>query len=142
MLEVGVFNPSFVNEEYTKWIKELSGYYYANEQPPKEKEIIFDEEWGKFTLNWKVLYSSYLTKIYGYKDQEEVRQMYQPLAESWNRVLSRVKGGKDMTKDNLEKIKAIKDWGFDYEEIIEKLKVNWEKEKEQKEADLEIELKG
>jgi hypothetical protein len=122
MLEIGVFNPSFVNEEYEKWVKEFSSYWNAGEIPPKEKEIVFDEEWGRFSINWKVLYSQYLTKIYGYKDQEEVRRIFEPLVESWNRVLGRVKKGENITKNNIEKIKEIKDWGFTYEEIIEKLK--------------------
>jgi hypothetical protein len=124
LLEVGVFNPSFVNQEYEKFVKEFSNYYFNNEQPPKEKEIVFDEEWGKFDVNWKVLYSQYLTKIYGYKDQEEVRKLFSPLVESWNRVLGRVKNKKEMTKDNLTKIKEMKDWGFNPDEIIEKLKVS------------------
>jgi hypothetical protein len=29
-----------------------------------------------------------------------------------------------MTKDNLEKIKEMKDWGFNPDEIIEKLKIS------------------
>lgn len=117
LLEIGVFNPSFVNDEYKKWVVEFSNYFKNNELPPKEKEIIFDEEWGKFTINWRVMYSSYLTKIYGYKNQEEVRELFTPLVESWNRVLSRVKNEKDLTKDNLKKIKEMEKLGYQFEKI-------------------------
>lgn len=121
MLEVGVFNPSFVNEEYEKFVKEISQYYFSNEMPPKEKEIIFDDEWGKFSLNWRVLYSRYLTKVYGYKDQEEVRKKFEPLVSRWNRVLSRIKNKKNITKNNLKALDEIKGFGFNIDEVIEKI---------------------
>jgi hypothetical protein len=124
LLELGVFNPSSATEELERFVKEFSNYWFNNIEPPKEKEIIFDEEWGRFSLNWKVVYSQYLTKIYGYKDRTEVENIFKPLVEKWNRVLGRVKQSKEMTKNNLEAIKEIKDWGFDYERIIEKLKVS------------------
>lgn len=136
LLEVGVFNPSFVNDDYEKFVREISKYYFENKQPPKEKEIIFDDEWGKFTVNWKVIYSPYLTKVYGYKDREEVESKFRPLAERWNRVLGRVKNKKDMTKNNLEAIKEIEGFGYDWREILEKVKIkedNLEAE-EEKEA--------
>lgn len=117
LLELGVFNPSVVNEEYEKFIKEFSAYWNTGQEPPKEKEIVFDEEWGKFVVNWKVMYSRFLTKIYGYKDQEEVRAKFEPMVASWNRVLTRIKDGKDMTKDNLEKIKEMEKWGYNLEKL-------------------------
>jgi hypothetical protein len=137
LLEVGVFNPSFVNQEYEKFVKEFSAFYFNKEQPPKEKEVVFNEEWGKFEVNWKVLYSQYLTKVYGYKDQEEVRKLFSPLVESWNRVLGRMKNKKEMTKNNLEKIKEMKDWGFNPDEIIEKIKVS---QQEDVDADIQSQL--
>jgi len=142
LLEVGVFNPSLVNEDYENYVKTISEYYFADEQPPKEKEIVFDEEWGKFTVNWKVIYSPYLTKVYGYKDRQEVENIFRPLAERWNRVLGRVKDGKDMTKNNLEAIKEIKKFGYDWEEILAKLKYNEEKENKVKKAEEEKEVIG
>lgn len=123
LLELAIFNPSSATEELERFVKEFSNYWFNDEIPPKEQEIIFDEEWGKFTLNWKVIYSLYLTKIYGYKDRTEVENIFKPLVEKWNRVLSRVKQNKEMTKQNLEAIKEIKDFGFDYNKIIELLKV-------------------
>lgn len=132
MIEVGVLNPSFVNNDYEKWVKEMSEYYLKNQEPPKEREIVFDEEWGKFSLNWYVMYSPYLTKIYGYRDQEEVRRIFEPLISKWNRVLGRVKNKKEITKNNLDVIKEIKDWGFDYEKIIEKINIDLEKEEEKR----------
>lgn len=124
LLELVVYNPSSATEELERFVREFSNYWFNNEIPPKEKEIIFDEEWGKFALNWKVIYSQYLIKIYGYKDRTEVENIFKPLVEKWNRVLGRVKQKKEMTKGNLEAIKEIKDFGFNYEEIIEKLKVS------------------
>lgn len=124
LLEVGVFNPSFVKDEYEKYVVEISKYYHLNKLPPKEKEIVFDDEWGRFAINWKVIYSPYLTKVYGYKDRTEVENKFKPLVERWNRVLGRVRAKKDMTKNNLEAIKEIEDFGFDWKEILMKIDVD------------------
>ena len=91
MLEFGVFNPSSVKKEYEKWILEFSEYFLSNKMPPKEKEIVFNEDSKKFEVNWRVLYSPYLTKIYNFKDQNEVREKFDPIVYSFNRLIKKLK---------------------------------------------------
>lgn len=117
MLEVGVENPSEVEEEYKKAIEEISGYYARHKDtpleqflikpasaddlkwtwvpleglPPLEKYIVWDNDLKKFSRNWGVEYSSYLTMLYGFQTQLEFEELVMPIVSRWNRVLSRVK---------------------------------------------------
>ena len=109
LLEIGVFNPSPIEQDYKQDITQVSKYVLANERPPLEQPIVFD---GEFSVNWKVGYSSYLTYLYGFKDQKEFDDKYKPLVERWNRVLARVSEGKEMTDNNKEAIKKMEEWGF------------------------------
>jgi len=127
MLEIGVFNPSPLEEEYRKDIEMMTGYIKRNEQPPKEKEIVFDKDFGRFSKNWKVAYSSYLTKIYGYKNQKEFDDKYVSQVSRWNRVLKRVVDKKNMTKKNLEVIKEIEKEYPDFEDKVKQMKMFKEK---------------
>ena len=115
ILEVGIFNPSSVKEEYEKWVLEFSEYFLSDKMPPKEKEIVFNEDLEKFEVNWKVLYSPYLTKIYNFKDQNEVREKFDPLVSSFNRVIKKAKNKEKLTERDLEKIEEMKKYGFDLE---------------------------
>jgi hypothetical protein len=117
LLELGVFNPSFATDELEAFVKGFSQYWFANEEPPKEKEIVFDEELNKFAVNWKIIYSPYLTKIYGYKDRTEVEDKFKPIVERWNRVLGRIRDEKDLTDNNRDALEEMKEYGFDLEKI-------------------------
>jgi hypothetical protein len=117
MIELPVFNPSVVEDEYRGEIEKISKYYYKNEMPPLEKPIEFDKDLLKFTKNWKIAYSGYLTKLYGFKDQLEFDEKYSSTAERWNRVLTRIKEDKTMTLNNKEVIKEIEKEGFNLDEI-------------------------
>lgn len=108
MLEVPVYRDSPIEEQYKKHIEEITKYHKDNVQPPLEKPIEYDEVLEKFTKNWKIAYSQYLTKLYGYKDQKEFDDKYTPIVSKWNRVLTRVKDGKDMTEKNKEVLAEIK----------------------------------
>lgn len=118
IVETGIFNPSLVEDEYKKYISDLTGFYKANQQPPLEKEIIFDEEQGSFSVNWKVMYSPYLTMIYRYKDQAEFDAKNRPLVAKYNRVLKRILENRNMTKDNLEIVKQIEKEFGDIDKIL------------------------
>jgi len=117
LLEIGVLNPSSVETDYYNDIKELTGYITSNIQPPLEQPIKFDNDFGKFSANWKVGYSSYLTKLYGLKCQKEFDDKYKPIAERWNRVLSRITESKDMTDKNKTALEEMTKAGFNIEEI-------------------------
>lgn len=127
MIEIGVFNPSSIEEEYKKDIQYMSECIFRNWQPPLEKPILFD---SKFSANWKVGYSQYLTMLYGYKDQMEFDNKYKPMIERWNRVLTRIQENKEMTNNNKEAIEEIINGGFDIEEIKCQLATNVSKTSE------------
>jgi len=119
MLEVGVFNPSPVEDDYKDYLKKLTGYVNAKEMPPLEEPIEFDEEVGRFKDNWKIKYSLYLTKLYGFKDQMAFEERYKGTAARWNRVLNRVLGGKKMTENNKGVIKEVEREFGDFEKFVE-----------------------
>lgn len=113
MIEIGIFNPSPVEEEYKKDIEQMTYFINKDERPPLENFIVFDKDFGKFSANYKVGYSQYLTMLYGLKDQFEFDNKYKPIVERWNRVLGRIEKGEKMTENNLQAIEEIKQAGFD-----------------------------
>ncbi|MFA5163788.1 MAG: hypothetical protein WC441_04725 [Patescibacteria group bacterium] len=117
LLEIGVANPSSVEDIYKMDIAEITTYIQANEKPPLEKPIVFDDEFGKFSANWKVAYSNYLTLLYGLENQFAFDSKFKPTVEKWNRVLGRVKNGDKMTDKNLEALDEISEAGFDIEQV-------------------------
>ena len=86
------------------------------------KPIVFDAGFRKFSANWKVGYSQYLTMLYGLKNQKEFDDKYKKKVESWNRVLGRIAEDKDMTKKNLGFLDEMKAEGFDVDLISEVVK--------------------
>lgn len=94
MIEIPVFNNFETEKELIGEIALLSKYFLANEQPPLEKMIVWDEDLGKFCKNFNVAYSGYLTMLYGIQDQAEFDDKYQPIALSFNRVMGRLKKAK------------------------------------------------
>lgn len=121
MFTSAVWLNSYVEKEYKDYIEEMTKYVKTNTQPPLEKPIIFDEDMGKFSKNNMIAWSPYLTKLYGLEDQNEFDEKYKSVSDGWNRVLGRLKTGKDMTKNNLEKLEQIKEAGFDIEDIKSKI---------------------
>lgn len=111
-------------ERYEKKIKDVSKAYFAKKEPNKEKEIVFEEEVCKFSKNFNVEYSSYLKRNYGFDSQGEFDDKFGNIVESWNRVLTRIKEGKELTDNNKEKVEEIKKMGFDFESIKEKINEN------------------
>ncbi len=114
LLEIGVLNPSPIEEAYKKDIEAMTGYIQNNEQPPLEKHIVWNKDFGKFSVNWKVGYSVYLTKLYGFKDQMTFDEKYKPTVERWNRVIGRINQGKELTDNNKQALEEIQkefpDW--------------------------------
>lgn len=111
--EFPVYNPSNIEDLYVKDIQEITYYVRNNERPGPEPEVIIDSSTSKFSMNFKVEYSPYLSMIYGYPDSEAYRAKYQKLVAGINRVLSRVVEGKKMTEKNkeiIEEAKKICNW--------------------------------
>jgi len=120
MLELPVFNPSLVEEEYKKDIVTMTNFLKSDELPPIEKEVVFSD--NRFSANWKIAYSNYLTKLYGYKDQKEFDDKIKGKVAQWNRTLGRCVTGKKMTELNLKVIEEIKVEFPNFDEIVNRLK--------------------
>lgn len=116
MLEYLVLNPSGVEDYYKKDIEQMTYYINSKTKPEKEKEIIFED--GRFSKNFKIAYSSYLTMLYGYKDQFEFDEKYEKIISSWNRILKRCVDESKMTKLNLEVIDEIKKTFPNFDELV------------------------
>lgn len=117
MMEFPILLGSSVEEEYKEAIERISKYHLANERPPLEDKIIFEEDMGKFARNFNVGYSGYLTMLYGFKTQQEFDDYAMPIVSRWNRVMGRVKNGDKMTEKNEIVLKEIEDAGFNLDEI-------------------------
>jgi len=122
LLEFGVYNPSPVEALYKEDIEKMTNYLKNNIEPEKEKCIVFSEEFNSFSANYKVGYSNYLTKLYGFKNQFEFDNKYKKMVSGWNRVLKRIKEGKKTTEKNSIALKEIRDNGFDIDDIVTKCK--------------------
>lgn len=135
LLEFAVFNPSDVEKGYKDEIAQLTEYYVLDTLPPLAKEIVFDDQAKKFTKNWRVEYSPYLTMLY---PQYERPDMYVDAVKGtvsrWNRVLARIKkidsGARlkpnkkypdgapmELTQANIDVIAEIKSAGWDAKEL-------------------------
>lgn len=103
-------------EAYETDIKTMTKYYNRGFNakkplelmPPKEPEVFFDDATFKFSKNWKVEYSGYLTMLYGYKTPEDYRMKWQRSCSAWNSVFKRMAKGKNMTESNVKYIAEVK----------------------------------
>lgn len=121
MAEFEIVHPNPVLEKlYRDDVEKITKYLKEGIEPPKEKEIYFDYDVLKFSDNWKVAYSNYLTMLYGYQNQKEYDDKYKPIASRFNRVLKRVVAGAKITKKNEDIIAEIKTFFPEYEDIVEK----------------------
>lgn len=118
MMEVPIWLNSEVEQEYKEEIEKISAFVLANEMPPLEKCLVFDQDLGKFAKNFNVAYSGYLTKLYGFKDQADFDDKYIKVVGQWNRVMSRIKQGKDMTDKNKLVLEDIRSHGYDPDKLI------------------------
>lgn len=121
MLEFGVFNPSNVEEEYKADIKKMTDIFNGQE-PEKEPLVIYDPKVGRFSRNWKVAYSNYLTRLYGYESQMDYENEWTGKINSWNRVFNRCVKGDKMTGLNLEIIEKAKKIFPDWDKMVDEVK--------------------
>lgn len=131
IMEFPVYRNDVNEQEYKKAIEVISEYYIKDIQPPLEEPIVFDEDMGKFTSNFNVGYSGYLTLLYGLKNQGEFDAKYKKTPARWNRVMNRFKEGKKMTKANLEAMAEITISGFDVARIAKQFVESAEAEDEE-----------
>ena len=130
MLEFGIFNPSRYEDWYKEDIEKMTVYYNSDIQPPLEPEAIYNEYTAKFSTNWKITYSSYLSRLYHYKEPMEYEEKYQKKIAPWNRVLGRCIRQDKMTELNLMVIKDIKQLFPNFDSLILEAKKRGIKEEE------------
>lgn len=106
-------------KRYQSKIARVSDFYTRKQEPPKETEIVFDEITQRFSKNFNIEYSSYLTRNYGVENPEQFDEKFGGKVESWNRVITRVKDGKDLTDNNREKIAEMAQFGLDVIKLLE-----------------------
>jgi len=112
------------DEFYRKDIAEMSGCFFAKQQPPLDKEVLFDSDAQRFTKNFLVEYSPYLTMFYGYKTPEEYRLAWDKRVSSWNRVFKRCVNGDKMTANNIAAISDAKDVFGNWDDLVDVAKAS------------------
>lgn len=119
MLEFGVFlADQKLEETYKNDIDAMTGYLRRDEEPPKEPMIFFEPETLKFNTSWRIEYSPYLTKVYGFKNPEDYTTAWKGKSASFNRTFGRVITGKNMTALNKSVIEEMKRLFPNYDELV------------------------
>jgi hypothetical protein len=108
-------------DRYKAKIEKVAGYYHQNIEPPLEPAIIFDETVKRFSKNYNIEYSSYLTRNYKFINAQEFNDKYGPIVEAFNRVLGRIEDGKELTENNKLKLGLMTEMGFDIDYLKEAL---------------------
>lgn len=122
-----------LHDRYRDILEMATHYYRTNTRPEIEPFIQFNHDQARFSDNWNIKYSGYLTMLYGFEAESDYRDAVKSKISSWNRVLGRIKRDEKMTDKNLgyiEEIKAgcmipfgdmqlmIGGFGQEYDEII------------------------
>lgn len=116
--EFYVENSKEIRKVYVDDVRQMTEYYNAgfNKKnplklmPPKEPEVIFDDALFKFSKNWKVEYSPYLTLLYGYETPKHYGQWkWQAKAAAWSNAFKKfVQAGQEIEYTNSKGEKATK----------------------------------
>ena len=120
MIEFGIFNPSPIEDIYKADIAKMTEFIRTKTEPDKEPLISFDGQNGKFSKNWRVEYSNYLTMLYGYERPDIYADEWSKKAGQFNRVFGRCVTGANMTKLNLEVIEEVKKTFPNFEDMVTK----------------------
>lgn len=107
-LEIGIFDDAEIEAYYHDDIKKMSDIINEGVEPPVEPLVIFDPNGAKFKTNWKVEYSRYLTRLYGFEAPIHYRDIWGREVSSINRVFKRVIDRANLTKANMEIIEKTK----------------------------------
>jgi hypothetical protein len=117
---------------YKEDIGRMTDLFKKKKCPPIEPLSSFDYTLARFSKNFGVEYSPYLTKLYGFKTPDEYRQSVS-FIEKWNRTLTRMalieNGGTTpsgkpvtVTTKNIECMQEINKAGFKFNDLL-KIKV-------------------
>lgn len=119
LLEHPVYNPSKSVEDYKRFVSMMTDIIKSGKAPDKMPEIKFDTLELKFSKEFTVEYSNYLTMIYGYKTPEEYRERWDKLLKSFNRVYKRCVTGSKMTQANLDVIEEAKRYFPMWDDLVD-----------------------
>jgi hypothetical protein len=97
MAEFDVLNNEENFKLYKNDIKQMTEHYNKGFDkknplrlaPPKDPHILFEEGTWRFTKNFNVEYSNYLTMIYGFETPEDFRNSCQSKIAAWSRAFRR-----------------------------------------------------
>ena len=104
-------NPDLdLKQKYESDLITLKKYLDADEMPPKEPLILFEN--GRLKKSFGIEYSSYLTMIYGYKEPKEYSDAITGKISAWNRVLKRLADGAKITDKNKVRIEEMEKEGY------------------------------
>jgi len=107
MEEFDVNNDEKTFQIYKADIKKMTEYYNAGFDkknplklaPPKDPHVLFEEGTWRFTKNFNVEYSNYLTMVYGFETPEDFRNSCQSKIAAWSRAFKRyVLEGKEIKR--------------------------------------------
>lgn len=122
MLEFGLHNPSPLEDLYRADIRTMTEFITTDSQPEKEPLVVYEEATGRFTRNWKVAYSGYLSMLYGYENQMSYENTWSGKVSAMNRVMARCVSGAKMTPKNLEIIVEAKKLFPHWDQLVENSK--------------------
>lgn len=103
---------------YKTKIERIAAAYHSRQEPAPEPCIIFDKDLERFTKNYNVGYSPFLTRITGIQSQADFDEKYDAITERWNRVIGRILDKKEMTDNNKAAIAEMSEMGFDIMTLI------------------------
>jgi hypothetical protein len=121
--EFPVFRGPKAETPYKRDLEEISHYIINKERPRIESEVLFDDVKFRFSTNWKVEYSNYLTLLYGYKVPIEYRERWDKSIASFNRTFKRCVAGARMTELNLKTIETAKKQFPAWDDLVSRARV-------------------
>jgi hypothetical protein len=116
MTEFYIHNEKEIRDEIYNDTLKLKGYLDANQRPPLEPLILLED--GKFSKNFAVEYSDYLTLLYGFEEPRDYSDHVKKDIARWNRVVVRYKNGDKITDKNKEVRDEIELAGYNFEQIL------------------------
>jgi len=96
------------NVLYEKDIRQMTEYFNCTIRPPLDPEVFFDVDLMKFSKQFMVEYSPFLTMLYGYPTPEAYRERWDKTIASFNRTFKRHVAGANLTKLNISVIEEAK----------------------------------
>jgi len=127
MEERVILNPNqSLKAKYDGDLATLKGYLDANQTPPKDSLILFEN--GRLKKNFGIEYSNYLTMVYGFDTPKDYSDLVTSKISAWNRVLKRMSEGAKLTDKNKARIDEMVSEGFNPYELSKVAKIEEEEE--------------